>query len=160
MTLIARRAPACNNPWPSLQLQPSEPVFFSRIASVIAPLRPALWQVPARRERAAAGWGAWTIPLKAQITQRATKSLSKKAGRCPKNASQIILSFPHYWPASARHSRGRAWAASAGRYEGATARKRRVIPDGCRTVGIVGVDHEREFSFKQDKKCAEPRGGP
>jgi hypothetical protein len=29
--------------------------FFSKIASVMAPLRPALWQVMARRERAAAG---------------------------------------------------------------------------------------------------------
>ena len=46
------------------------------------------------------------------------------------------------------------------RVRAATKAPHRVIPDGCRTVGIVGVDHEREFSIKQDKKCAEPGGGP
>jgi hypothetical protein len=35
--------------------------IFSKIASVMAPLRPASWQVLARRERAAAGRGAYAI---------------------------------------------------------------------------------------------------
>ena len=41
-------------------------LFFDKIASAIASVRPALWQVLARRERAAAGWGAWTFPLLGQ----------------------------------------------------------------------------------------------
>ena len=58
--------------------------IFSKIASVVAPLRPASWQLLARRERAAAGRGAYAtcaLPGGLRVPRRFFSVLERRHAR-------------------------------------------------------------------------------